>query len=91
MSKIFNVRDYNHIVDFTEYKPLTAMEAIKAHCKECYCWDVREMKQCDTTTCPFNQFLKNNFKRKINISEEDRLRRSNNMKKNTHNVCNEEL
>lgn len=76
--KKFNLKDFNSMVDFREYEPLSPMEAIKAHCRECYCWDIKEMKQCDTYSCPFNQFLRNGFKSfrgKYNISEEERNRR----------------
>ena len=82
--KKFNLKDFDHMVDFTEYEPLTPMLAIKAHCKECYCWEVNEMKKCDITTCPFNQFLVNNFKIKKNFSEETKQKRRENALKNLH-------
>lgn len=81
MKKKFNLRDFDRMVDFNDYEPLTPMEAIKAHCKECYCWEVKEMKQCDTTTCPFNQFLINGFKTKRKSSEEVKQKRRENMLK----------
>lgn len=81
MKKKFDISKFNDRVDFTEYEPLTPMEAIKAYCKECYCWDVKEMKQCDSNKCPFNQFLKNNFKTKTrNLSEEVRQKLAENMR-----------
>ena len=82
MSK-FKVRDYTHIVDFREYDPLSPIEAIKANCKQCYCWEVSEMKKCESYTCPFHQFLVRGFKsmRTYNLSDEERKRRSERLKK----------
>lgn len=78
--KKFDIKKFNDRVDFTEYEPLEPIEAIQAYCKECYCWDMKEMKLCDCVKCPFNQFLINNFKvekkkKTYNISEEERQRR----------------
>lgn len=81
MKKKFSIQDFKSMVDFTEYEPLTPMQAIKAHCKECYCWEVKEMKKCESTTCPFHQFLVNGFKIKRNLSEEVKQKRRENMLK----------
>ena len=75
MKKKFTINDYNDNVDFRDYEPLTPMEAIKAYCKQCYCYDSFEMKKCNSYSCPFNQFLKRGFRGKPkNYSEETRER-----------------
>jgi len=80
MKKKFNLSEFKNMVDFNDYEPLTPMMAIKAKCKECYCWDNTEMKKCDTYSCPLNQFLRNGFKSNKNISEEERERRRERLK-----------
>lgn len=72
MKKKFKISEYTDTVDFREYEPLTLLEAVKANCKQCYCWDISEMKECNSYTCPLNQFLKNDFKITKNYSDEAR-------------------
>lgn len=88
--KKFNIKEFENRVDFNDYEPLEPIEAIQAFCKECYCWDVKEMKECTCTMCPFNQFLVNDFKVKkkrksYNISEEERNKRRERMLKMFNN------
>ena len=74
MENKFKITDYNDITDFSDIK-LTPLQAIKLKCKECYVWNWKEAKKCDTKTCPLNQFItkKNNY----TISDEERERRRN--------------
>lgn len=57
----FSWRKYNNMVDFSKYEPLEPLDAIRAKCLDCCCYDMNEVKQCDLTTCPLNRFISINW------------------------------
>lgn len=71
--------EYNELVDFTNYQELTPLQAIKLKCKECCCFNMSDVKRCEIKSCALNQFI--NRQRKYNITEADRERRREQLKR----------
>ena len=79
----FSFKKYTHEVDFNNYEPLEPLEAIRAKCLDCCCYDMKEVKLCDITSCPLNRFIATAWqpeKKKRNWSEEKRKELSERMK-----------
>lgn len=74
------ISEYNRLVDFNDYEPLTPLQAIKLKCKECCAFQSSEVLKCEIKDCALNQFI--NKKRNYNISDEERERRRKIFKKN---------
>lgn len=82
----FSWKKYDRIVDFNNYEPLEPLEAIRAKCLDCCCYDMKEVKLCDITTCPLQRFIalgwkKEKKQRKSGWTEERRKAMSERMKK----------
>lgn len=75
----FNIVEFKSPTDFSNIE-LTPMQAIRAYCKECCGYSMYEAKRCEIKTCPLNKFITR--KRTYNISDEERERRRNLLKKN---------
>lgn len=68
--KKFKLGEYNDFIkDFTEYQPYTMKTAIKAYCKQCCVYQVTEVKQCASKSCPLYPY-KERYYNKVRITDQ---------------------
>ena len=62
---------------------MTPLKAIRAHCTECMCGQVKEIKLCVMDSCPLHPFRmgKNNFRAKREMTEEQKAKMAENLKR----------
>lgn len=82
----FSWKKYKRTVNFNNYEPLEPLDAIRAKCLDCCCYDMKEVKLCDITTCALHRFIESNWQkekkqRKSGWTEERRKAMSERMKK----------
>lgn len=62
-------------------KPLTPMKSIRQKCLECCCGSSNEVKVCTICDCPLWPLRSGKTGRKFELTDEERHRRSENLKK----------
>ncbi len=74
-NKVFRLSEYNdYVPDFSVYEPLRPSEAVKAMCKQCCCYQTKEVILCQSKSCPLwpiKEFLYKNSVRKKNLLESE--------------------
>lgn len=67
--KKFNLQEYNdYVPDFSVYGKLRPSMAIKAKCKECCCYQTKEVILCQSKSCPLwplkEYYYRNSWRKK---------------------------
>lgn len=64
----------------------TLKKAVKAKCLDCSCYNSTEVRECPVKNCPLYAFRngKNPYRKKRDISEEERQQLAERMRKNIH-------
>ena len=62
---------------------MTPLKAIRAHCIECMCGQVKEVKLCVMERCPLHPFrmASNPFRAKREMTEEQKTKMAENLKR----------
>ena len=59
----------------------TPMRVIRQKCLECSCWNTAEVKECPTVNCALWEYRSGKGNRKLNLSDEEKKKRSDRMNK----------
>ena len=72
---------------------MTPLKAIRAKCLDCMCGQVNEVKLCPCTDCPLYPFRvgKNPFRKKRELTEEQRQALAERLSKNSPKIVGEKI
>ena len=74
--KVFMLSEYNdYVPDFSVYGRLSYPVAVRAMCKQCCCYQTKEVILCQSKSCPLwpiKEFLYKNSVRKKNLLESEK-------------------
>ena len=75
-NKVFRLSEYNdYVPDFSVYGRLSYPVAVRAMCRQCCCYQTKEVILCQSKSCPLwpiKEFLYKNSVRKKNQLESEK-------------------